>query len=137
MQLEQTTALAQESIQYNAEAIASDFREYLDGETIITEGERGNEVFRLYSSEGGLEVLKNGRRIAVINEPGEYFGEMSFLLNEPRTATVRSIGKSVVEVIAVHENDLESLIFNDPEMAHRLVVTLAQRLKQANLLAAG
>ena len=137
MQLEQTTAVAQENIQYNAEAIASDFREYQDGEAIINEGELGSEVFRLYSSEGGLEVLKSGKRIAVIHEPGEYFGEMSFLLNEARSATVRSIGRSVVEVIAVHANDLESLIFIDPQMAHSLVVTLAQRLKQANVLALG
>lgn len=136
MQLEQTTAIAQESLQYSCEAIVSDFREYQAGEVIIHEGEQGSEIFRLYSTDAGLEVLNGGKRIALITEPGEYFGEMSSLLGEPRSATIRSIGKSVVEVLNVYEGDLENLIFSDPEIAHKLVVTLAQRLKQANKLAA-
>jgi len=135
MQLEQTTAIAQESLQYNCEAIVSDFREYQAGEVIISEGEHGSEIYRLYSTDAGLEVLKAGKRIALISAPGEYFGEMSSLLGEPRSATIRSIGKSVVEVLNVSESELEDLIACDPEIAHKLVITLAQRLKQANALA--
>ncbi len=132
LQLEQTTSIAQEHIQYS-EAMSLDVREYQDGEVIIREGEHGNEIYKLYSTEGGLEVLKNGVAIGMINEPGEFFGEMSFLLNEPRTATIRSIGRSMIEVIPVHEGDIESLIYNDPEMANKMVINLAQRLKRTNL----
>ncbi len=136
LQLEQTTSIAEANIQYS-ESISLDIREYNDGDVIIEEDTHGDEIYKLYSTEGGLEVLKNNQRIAVINQPGEYFGEMSFLLNEARTATIRSIGKSMVEVIPVVDGDVESIIYNDPEMGYKMVRTLAQRLKQTNLKLVG
>ena len=98
LQLEQTTSVAESNIPYS-ETINLDVREFADGETIIEEGTDGTEIFKLYQTEQGLEVLKKGVRIAMITKPGEYFGEMSFILNEPRSATIRSLGRSVVEVL--------------------------------------
>ena len=133
LQLEQTTAVAESNIPYS-ETINLDVREFTDGQTIIEEGTSGTEIFKLYQTEQGLEVLKKGVRIAMITKPGEYFGEMSFILNEPRSATIRSVGRSVVEVIPVQDGGLEKLISESPEVAHKIILSLAQRLKQANLL---
>jgi CRP-like cAMP-binding protein len=133
MQLEQTTSIAEANIPFT-ETINLDIREYKDGEVIIEEGADGTEIFKLYQSEGGLEVLKRGVRIGLISKPGEYFGEMSFILNEPRTATIRSIGTSLVEVIPVAEGGLERILNDNPEIANRIITTLATRLKEANLL---
>lgn len=133
LQLEQTTSIAEANISYG-ETINLDLTEYEDGQVIIEEGTNGTEVFKLYQSEGGLEVLKKDVRIGVITNPGEYFGEMSFILNEPRSATIRSIGKSVVEVIPMQEGGLERLINENPEVANRIITTLAERLKKVNLL---
>ncbi|MBN1635814.1 MAG: cyclic nucleotide-binding domain-containing protein [Deltaproteobacteria bacterium] len=133
LQIEQTTSVAQANIPYS-EVINLDLREYNDGEVIIEEGVYGTEIYRLCQTEGGLEVLKKGQRIALITSPGEFFGEMSFILNEPRSATIRSIGKSVVEVIPVHEGDREKLIYENPEVANCIITSLAQRLKQTSLL---
>jgi CRP-like cAMP-binding protein len=133
LQLEQTTSIAEANIPYS-ETINLDFREFEDGQIVIEEGTSGTEVYKLYQSGGGLEVLKKGVRIGIISKPGEYFGEMSFILNEPRSATIRSIGKSVVEVIPVQEGGLERLINENPEVANRIITTLAERLKKVNLL---
>jgi CRP-like cAMP-binding protein len=133
LQLEQTTSIAEANISYG-ETINLDLTEYEDGQVIIEEGTSGTEVFKLFQTEGGLEVLKKGVRIGIINNPGEYFGEMSFILNEPRSATIRSIGKSVVEVIPVQEGGLERLINENPEIANKIITTLAERLKKVNLL---
>jgi CRP-like cAMP-binding protein len=133
LQLEQTTSIAEANISYG-ETINLDLTEYEDGQVIIEEGTSGTEVFKLYQSEGGLEVLKKGVRIGVISNTGEYFGEMSFILNEPRSATIRSIGKSVVEVIPMQEGGLERLINENPDVANRIITTLAERLKKVNLL---
>ncbi|MDT8272588.1 MAG: cyclic nucleotide-binding domain-containing protein [Desulfomonilia bacterium] len=133
LQLEQTTSIAEANIPYS-ETINLDLREYTHGQVVIEEGTSGTEIYKLYQSEGGLEVLKKGVQIGVITKPGEYFGEMSFILNEPRSATIRSMGKSIVEVIPVDEGGLDKLILENPEVAHKIVSSLAQRLKQANLM---
>jgi CRP-like cAMP-binding protein len=133
LQLEQTTSVAESNIPYS-ETINLDLREYEDGQTIIEDGTYGTEIFKLFQTEGGLEVLKEGVRVGLITKPGEYFGEMSFILNEPRSATIRSVGKSVVEVFPVQEGGLERLILENPEIGNRIITTLAERLKQANLL---
>ncbi len=133
LQLEQTTSIAEANIPYS-EVINLDVREYQDGEVIIEDGTHGTEIFKLYQTEGGLEVMKKDVRIGLITKPGEYFGEMSFILGEPRSATIRSVGKSVVEVIPVEDGDLEKLIYENPEVAHKIISALAQRLKQANIL---
>ena len=133
LQLEQTTSIAEANIPYS-ETINLDIREYSDGEVVIEEGTSGTEIYKLYQTEGGLEVLKKDVRIGVITKPGEYFGEMSFILNEPRSATIRSIGTSMVEVIPVQDGGLDRIINENPEVANKIIATLAQRLKQANLL---
>lgn len=133
LQLEQTTSVAESNIPYS-ETINLDIREYEDGQTIIEDGTYGTEIFKLFQTEGGLEVLKEGVRVGLITNPGEYFGEMSFILNEPRSATIRSVGKSVVEVFPVQEGGLERLIQENPEIGNKIITTLAERLKQANLL---
>jgi len=135
LQLEQTTSVAESNIPYS-EVINLDVREYEDGDIIIEDGAFGTEVFKLCQAEEGLEVLKKGVRVGMISKPGEYFGEMSFILNEPRSATIRSVGRSVVEVIPVVEGGLERLISENPEVANKIITALAQRLKQANLLIA-
>jgi len=133
MQLEQTTSIAEANIPYS-ETINLDIREYGNRDVIIAEGTYGTEIYKLYQTEGGLEVLKKGVKIGLITKPGEYFGEMSFILNETRSATIRSIGKSVIEVIPVQEGGLEKLIHENPDIADKIITGLAQRLKQANLM---
>jgi len=135
LQLEQTTSVAESNIPYS-EVINLDVREYSDGDIIIEDGTYGTEVYKLCQTEQGLEVLKKDVRVGMITKPGEYFGEMSFILNEPRSATIRSVGRSVVEVIPVQDGNLERLISENPEVANRIITTLAERLKKANLLIA-
>jgi CRP-like cAMP-binding protein len=132
LQLEQTTSIAEANIPYT-EVINLDVREFADSEVIIEEDKLGTEIFRLTQTEGGLEVLKKGKSIAVISKPGEYFGEMSFILSEPRSATIRSIGRSVVEVMAVEDGGFEKIIHENPEIADKIIAGLAKRLKEANL----
>jgi len=132
LQLEQTTSVAESNIPY-IETINLDLREYKDGDVVIEDGTFGDEIYKLHQTDGGLEVLKKGVRIGLISKPGEYFGEMSFILNEPRSATIRSVGNSIVEVLPMKEDGLEKLIYENPDVANKIITTLAQRLKQANL----
>lgn len=101
------------------------------GEKIIEEGEKGEGFFILQT--GGLNVQKNGRVIAEIDEPGTIFGEMSDILDEPRTCTV--IAKTDSYVIHILKN-IDGIIDAYPSIAKKIIITLARRLEDTtkNLL---
>jgi len=106
-----------------------DMQFYGDNEVIIQEGARETHIFKLISAEQGLVVLKGGKEIARITNPGEFFGEMASVLKEPRSATILSKGNSVVQVYS--GDDLQDMIEEHPEIAKRIITTLAKRLSQA------
>jgi CRP-like cAMP-binding protein len=100
------------------------------GQWVMQDGERSTEIYRIISTDKGLEVVKNGNRLAVITEPGEIFGEMAFLLNEGRTAGIRSLGNSVLEVYSPEQ--LTSMLSDYPDFSLRVITTLAQRLARTS-----
>jgi CRP-like cAMP-binding protein len=57
------------------------------GKTVVTEGEPGDSFYVV--SSGQLAATKEGALIAMLRA-GDYFGELSLLLNVPRQATVRT-----------------------------------------------
>ncbi|SPF48026.1 Cyclic nucleotide-binding protein [Syntrophobacter sp. SbD1] len=95
---------------------------YKDGEVIMEEVNRGTDLFRLISTEGGLQVTRGGSDVARIVKPGEFFGCPISL--DP--ACVKSIGESVVERYGA--DDLDSLVRDYPESAGRMMQTMIERL---------
>jgi CRP-like cAMP-binding protein len=106
-----------------------DIRFYGDGEVIIKEGIKETDIFKLVSTEQGLVVLKGGREVGRIMTPGEFFGEMASVLNQKRSATITSEGNSVVQVYSAEH--IQDMIEEHPELAKRMISTMAQRLSQA------
>jgi len=106
-----------------------DIRFYGDNEVIIQEGARETDIFKLISAEQGLVVLKAGKEIGRISNPGEFFGEMASVLKEARSATIMSKGNSVVQVYS--GDDIQDMIEEHPEIAKKIITTLAKRLSQA------
>ena len=96
---------------------------YSRGEILIREGEQDKALYMLKS--GKLGVLKNGRLVAEITDPGVLFGEMSILLDQPRSATVKALTPCVVEV---YEVDIDTLPESDPQVTRVILRALAKRL---------
>lgn len=84
----------------------------------------------LVESEKGLLVSKEGKEVGRINQPGEYFGEMSSLLDLKRTATVSSLGRSVVQIFP--GDNLEATLAAYPRLAKKIIDTIASRLVDAD-----
>lgn len=95
---------------------------YADGEIILEEMMRGPDLYRLVSTGGGLQVTIDGREIALINRPGEFFG----LPISPANTCVRSIGQSVVEKYG--SDDLDIIIRDYPDSARRIMQAMIERL---------
>jgi CRP-like cAMP-binding protein len=94
------------------------------GETILRQGEEGSGFFVLKS--GTLEVYKDDVLLAVIMYPGTIFGEMGDILGRPRTCTVKS--KNAANIAYYPVDTLDELVTGNPEIAVKLIRTLASRL---------
>ena len=101
---------------------------YHDKDIIFREGMKGPHFFKLV--QGVLVVIKDRRKIGEITEPGEYFGEMAALTGEPRSATVVSKGRSVIERFP--GDKISEIMENHPDIAKRILETIAGRLHKAN-----
>ena len=100
-------------------------REVPAGALILHEGGKTGHLFVLL--EGRLEVVKGDSVVAVITEPGAVLGEMSVLLDQPHTATVRAASGSVVYEF----DDAASFLRDQPAVALLIAQLLAQRLNVA------
>lgn len=94
------------------------------GETILRQGEEGSGFFVLKT--GTLEVYKDDVLLAVIMYPGTIFGEMGDILGRPRTCTVKAKNSSTIAFYSV--DSLDALVKDNPEIAVKLIRTLASRL---------
>lgn len=95
------------------------------GDIMILEGAHDKGIFMLKS--GKIGILKGGKLVAEIAESGTLFGEMSLILDQPRSATVKALTFCVVEVYLV---GLDGLIEEHPRMAKFILRTLAKRLAE-------
>jgi CRP/FNR family transcriptional regulator, cyclic AMP receptor protein len=98
---------------------------YQAGETVLARGTTTGKL--LVMVEGLVEVIRDGRRIAEIKEPGAVFGELALLLDQPHTADVRALAPSTF-----HVADGPTILRTDPTAALYVAVVLAQRLIMVN-----
>jgi CRP/FNR family transcriptional regulator, cyclic AMP receptor protein len=101
-------------------------RDVSAGTFVIHEGSTTGHLYVLI--EGRLEVLKGDTVVASITEPGAVLGEMSVLLDQPHTATVRAASDSTIYEFS----DAASFLREQPAVALVLAQLLAQRLNVAN-----
>ena len=101
------------------------------GDTIISEDEERSIGFYVLGS-GTAEVTKDGQVVATYG-PGDYFGEIALLTDEPkRTATVTAT--SSAEVLGVTKWDFRALINAQPDIAVQVMSELARRLEETESL---
>ncbi len=98
---------------------------------ICRENEETNNLF--YISSGRFAVYVNNRLISVLTPSDVFIGEMAFLLDDKRTATVVSIGKGVL--IKIPKMKFMRLIERYPHYGIFLSRLLASRLAIQSKLA--
>lgn len=91
-------------------------RRYSHGETIIREGETGDEIFIVV--EGEAEVTQNGVFLTRV-PTGGHFGEQALIAEGVRSASVTSVGDSVHLTLA--KDDFYRLVSADHDLAVKLL----------------
>jgi len=120
------TVLTKESLP--SYLVNPDMEKYDDGDFIIREGNTDNDFFELI--QGAIIVVKSGKKIAEITQPGAYFGEMSAISGEARTASLIAKGKATVRRFP--GDKLFEVIENHPDVTKHLFKTLVSRLEHSN-----
>ena len=95
------------------------------GTALTRAGSPGREFFVVLSGEvsciaAGLEVARFG--------PGDFFGEMSLLDGEPRSAEVRTL--SDTNVLVLDRQEFLRLLGSSPALTLKIVTSMAQRLRR-------
>jgi CRP-like cAMP-binding protein len=91
---------------------------------LFKEGEKSREFYILLS--GTIDVFKGSRLINTVDKPGTYLGEMSSLLDTPRTATL--ITSTPCRMYRVPGDKVAQFFQHSPEMGIKLAKALARRL---------
>jgi len=93
------------------------------GETILREGDLSDGWFVLLSGKVG--VFKRDFSVAEISKAGSVIGEIGYLLNSPRTATLIAQEPTLLQHFTI---GVDELFRKYPDIARRMAVTLAFRL---------
>lgn len=98
--------------------------EFSNYQIVCREGEESNDLYFIVS---GRFAVYSGNKLASVLTPNDLFiGEMAFLLNDRRTATVLAIGNC--RLIRIRKADFMMLIRRNPHYGIFLSKMLAQRL---------
>lgn len=104
------------------------------GELLFEEGSTGDTAYII--EKGEIDIIKTSEnRIILLAKrgPGEVFGEMALLLDQPRTAGARA--RTEAALIAIGRADLRNLLQISPEAAASMFDIVLSRLQNTqNLL---
>jgi len=99
------------------------------GERFFAEGEASEHMYLLLEGEVGL--LRGKRSIDVV-KPGEIFGEMAAITQQPRSAS--AIAKSACRVIALDAKQFQRAIQKTPQFVLILMSIMINRLRLADAM---
>jgi len=97
---------------------------FAGGESIVREGASGSSMYVVLKGRARVVVEPNDQEVAVI-EPGGFFGEMSMLTGEPRTATVRAIDD--VRVLEVLSEQFREIALERPGLIEHISLVVTAR----------
>jgi len=107
-------------------------RSFAAGEMVFREGDDGDTCYVV--SSGRVRAVRehpDGRSITLaIFGPGEFFGELSLLDRERRSATVEAVEDA--DALAILGADLRRALRADGGLALGLLVALGRRLRETN-----
>ncbi|MEO8428150.1 MAG: cyclic nucleotide-binding domain-containing protein [Verrucomicrobiota bacterium] len=107
-------------------------RHFLAREPIFREGDQGDGIYIVQQGLVQISALvtEGERRNLSHFGPGEFFGEMAVLDNEPRSATATA--ETDTEVYFIPQSDLLQMLERSPKLAISLVRQISLRLREFN-----
>lgn len=99
-------------------------RVYGAGQTVVRQGRSGESMFVVCQGRVRVTVGEGGVEVATIG-PGGYFGEMSLLTGDPRTATVSAVEDC--QLLEITADDFRRIALVHPEVLLRVTEAVESR----------
>jgi CRP/FNR family transcriptional regulator, cyclic AMP receptor protein len=106
-------------------------RDFAAGTVLFEEGQPGEDMYVVLTGHVEIrrKVGETEHVLAVLN-PGDFFGEMAILNQRPRSAT--AVTRVDSQLLVIEGRMFEAMLRARPEIALRIIKTLAMRLENAN-----
>ena len=102
------------------------------GTVVMEQGSAGRSAIVLL--EGTMVVRRNGRKVHSMS-PGDIAGEMSLLDPAPRSATIVAEGDCLV--LEIGGADFRLVLDEIPQVTHKLLTTMAARVRDLDTAVLG
>ncbi len=97
---------------------------------LVEAGQPGTEFFLIV--RGRAVVTRKGRTVATL-EPQDYFGELSLLDRQPRSATV--VCETDMDLLVLSQRNFDRLLRSAPTIVNKLLRAMGNRLRESDALA--
>ncbi|MEL6159523.1 MAG: mechanosensitive ion channel domain-containing protein [Cyanobacteria bacterium J06623_5] len=95
------------------------------GEVLFKEGSPGSSFYIVLSGKVDVYLEKLDNKVVASRGVGEFFGEMSLLLDAPRSASIRAVEETLLFV--VERSNLQPILQRHPELADHISEALSRR----------
>jgi CRP-like cAMP-binding protein/CheY-like chemotaxis protein len=119
-------SLGRDSIDYITEKLK--FKQFKANTVICKVGDPGDRMYIVLSGKVSVSAA-NGELLAYISA-GNYFGEMSLLTGEPRSATITAITDT--ETFVLDKDDFDVILEKYPSISIAMSKIMSQRLRETN-----
>jgi len=102
---------------------------YAAGEALVRQGDKAESMYTITSGRVRVDVRSESGQVTTVATLGtdDFFGEMSLLTGEPRSASV--IAQTETEVVVVHKADFAAVLSADTGIVEALSTALEERMK--------
>lgn len=107
-------------------------RRYPKDTVVFFENEQGDTLFMILEGRVRVTILGDDGREVILSVlgPGDFFGEIALLDNEPRSAT--AIAAEDSELLLLQRNEFQGAMSENPSISGALIRVLSARLRRAN-----
>ena len=97
----------------------------LEDETLFNQGDEGNKAYMIVAGKLSVEGDKN--EVGFMSD-GEVFGELALLLDQKRSATVKSVKPT--ELIEINKEGLELILNSASDQIKEMILKLCEELSK-------
>ena len=101
---------------------------FAEGQRVLRQGMTGGSFYVIL--DGEANVVIDGTERAKLTR-GDFFGELSILLEEPPAADV--VAATMLRCLTIPGNELKAFMLGQPNVMYRVLQVEARRLKAANV----